>query len=370
MAAVLTPQQKISFDNGGAFVQDTRREVEAYLAGSGVRAVGRRQLHVKAAVAFGLLAVGWSTLMFVPTGLLLGLVCFAGVVVGTMLVAFCVMHDADHGGYFRSRRLNHVLGWTADVGLGISSYAWRVKHNVAHHTYTNIDGYDADITQVPLARFMPTQPRRPWYRFQHLYIWPLYCCMVLRWQTAGDIAALRRGSIGRSALRWPRGWDLVGITMGKLIFVAWAIVVPLFVFPWWLVVAGYVAFTMIMGLVTATTFQLAHCVEEAEFAAPSDLEARRRIWAVHEVETTVNFCPRNRVLTWILGGPNYQIEHHLFPRVPHTHYPRIAEIVRRNCELHGVRYSFQPTLRAALRSHHRHLYSLGRSGRRVEIEMG
>jgi len=88
------------------------------------------------------------------------------------------------------------------------------------------------------------------------------------------------------------------------------------------------------------------------------------------VETTVDFCPHNRVLTWALGGLNYQIEHHLFPRVPHTHYPRIAEIVARNCKLHGVRHTCQPTLRAALRSHHRHLRALGLGGRRVELEMG
>ena len=48
-----------------------------------------------------------------------------------------------------------------------SSYAWRVKHNVAHHTYTNVDGYDADITQVPFARLVPEQAPRPWYRLQH-----------------------------------------------------------------------------------------------------------------------------------------------------------------------------------------------------------
>ena len=65
---------------------------------------------------------------------------------------------------------------------------------------------------------------------------------------------------------------------------------------------------------------------------------------MHEVETTVNFCPRNPVLTWMLGGLNFQIEHHLFPRVPHTHYPKIAEIVRRNCAKHGVRYSSHPSL--------------------------
>jgi linoleoyl-CoA desaturase len=131
-----------------------------------------------------------------------------------------------------------------------------------------------------------------------------------------------------------------------------------------------VGFTMATSLVTATTFQLAHCVEEAGFASAEELTADKRIWAVHEVETTVNFCPRNAFLTWVLGGLNYQIEHHLFPRVAHTHYPQIAEIVRRNAAKHGVRYTAQPSLRAALRSHQRHLRALGRRGVPAEIEMG
>ena len=88
---------------------------------------------------------------------------------------------------------------------------------------------------------------------------------------------------------------------------------------------------------------------------PTSCAASGKPWAVHEVETTVDFCPRNPVLTWVLGGLNYQIEHHLFPRVPHTHYPRIAQIVRRNAAKHGVRYTAQPSLCAALRSHQRHL---------------
>ncbi len=88
----------------------------------------------------------------------------------------------------------------------------------------------------------------------------------------------------------------------------------------------------------AVTFQLAHCVEEADFATAEELSTERRLWAVHEVETTVDFCPRNPVLSWIVGGLNYQIEHHLFPRVPHTHYANIAKIVQRNAKRHGVRY--------------------------------
>jgi linoleoyl-CoA desaturase len=194
--------------------------------------------------------------------------------------------------------------------------------------------------------------------------------MALRWQTVGDVAAFVRGSIGTSALRLPRGWDLAGLVGGTVVFVGWAIAMPMLVYPWWAVLCVYLAYSMVVSLIVAVTFQLAHCVEEADFASAEQLVTERRLWAVHEVETTVDFCPRNPVLSWALGGLNYQIEHHLFPRVPHTHYAQIAKIVQRNAERHGVRYVSQRSLRAALRSHFRHLRTMGRMGIPIEVEMG
>ncbi len=365
-----TAVQKLSFATGGDFIADTRREVELYLRSRRTRLHGRIQLYAKTFVALAITIASWTTLIVVRPGLWGGLASLAGLVVGAILTGFCVQHDANHGAYFRSRRSNHLMGWTADALLGFSSYAWRVKHNVAHHTYTNVPGYDDDISQTPFIRLAPMQAPRWWYRLQHIYVWPLYSVMVLRMQTGADIAALVRGRIGHSPVHLPRRWDLVGIVAGKAIFVGWAIVVPLLVYPWWVVAGGYIGFTMATSLVTATTFQLAHCVEEAGFASAEELRVDKRIWAVHEVETTVDFCPRNQLLTWVLGGLNYQIEHHLFPRVAHTHYPQIAEIVKRNAAKHGVRYTTQPSLRIALRSHQRHLRALGRMGVPAEIEMG
>ena len=361
---------KLSFSADGAFIRETRRDVEAYLSSESALRRGQRQLYAKSVVAFAVLAASWCALVLIRPGGLLSVLALAGLCVGTILIGFCVQHDANHGAYFRTRRANHLLGWSTDALLGFSSYAWRVKHNIAHHTYTNVDGYDDDISQTPFVRLLPSQTPRPWYRVQHLYIWPLYSLMIVRWQIGADIAALLRGRIGASPIRPPRRWDLVGIVGGKLLFAGWAIVAPLLVYPWRVVLPAYLVFTMVTSVVTATTFQLAHCVEEADSFSLAEVVADTREWAEHEVETTVDFCQRNRVLTWFLGGLNYQIEHHLFPRVAHTHYPHIAGIVRRNAARHGVRYTAQPSLRAALRSHHRHLRTLGRNGIAVELEMG
>ncbi len=362
--------EKLSFDTGGSFLRETRLDVERYLQSRGARLRARLQLYTKSVVSFGVLIGSWALLLFGDHGALQSTIGLTGLTAGAILLGFCVMHDANHGAYFRTRRANHLLGWTADVFLGFGSYAWRVKHNIAHHTYTNVEGWDDDINQTPLARFAPSQEGRRYYRWQHFYIWVLYAFLVLRWHAGSDVQPFLRGRIGESPLRFPRRWDLAGMLGGKVLFAVWAFVVPAFFYPWWVVLAVYAGVTMATGLVMSVTFQLAHCVEEAQFVTPAELAESKRVWAVHEVETTVDFCPRNPFLTWVLGGLNFQIEHHLFPRVAHTHYPRIAAIVRRNALQYGIRYTAQPSLRAALGSHVRHLRAMGRLGIPAEIEMG
>jgi linoleoyl-CoA desaturase len=364
------PSPKVAFASGGAFLDDVRREVDAYLADPAVARRGRRALFLKAVVAIGLMGLGWSGLMLASPGPFLAAACLVALTLGAMLTAFSVQHDANHGAFFRRTRHNHLLGWSSDALLGYSSYVWRVKHNVAHHTYTNVDGYDDDIEQLPIVRLAPSQPSRWWYRWQHVYVWPLYCLFTLKMQFVGDLGALLRGRVGNSAVRVPKGWSLAGYLAGKAVFFGWILVLPLLVYPWWAVLGALLAISAATGLVVAVTFQLAHCVEEASFTSPAELRAERRVWAVHEVESTVDFCPGNRVITWFVGGLNYQIEHHLFPRVAHVHYPRLAAIVERQAAIHGVRYSVHHTLGRALRSHLGHLRWMGARGLPVELEMG
>ncbi len=85
------------------------------------------------------------------------------------------------------------MAWSMDA-IGASSYVWRTKHNVVHHTFTNIAGHDSDIDSMPFARFAPEQPRRRLHRFQHVYVWFLYGLFAIKWHTVGDFAYLRAGA--------------------------------------------------------------------------------------------------------------------------------------------------------------------------------
>ena len=281
---------------------------------------------------------------------------------------FTVQHDGNHRASSGARWLNQLTGYGLDL-VGGSSYFWKAKHNVAHHTYTNVTGIDDDIFMAGLARFSPHDRRLGFHRFQHLYIWVLYAFLLLKWHWVDDFRLLVQPRVGGRDIKPPRGFDLLGLLGGKALCFFFALGLPLMVRPWPEVLVFYVATVALVGLILGMVFQLAHCVEESDFPAPVSPSALpgaapggrlARDWAHHQVETTVDFAPGNRLLTWYLGGLNYQIEYHLFPTVSHVHYPALAPILREVCEAHGVTYACQPTMRAGLRSHYRQLRRLGR----------
>jgi len=274
-------------------------------------------------------------------------------------LGFSVTHDANHGSYSPHKRLNRAMCFSLDF-IGASSYVWRTRHNVVHHTYTNIAGADSDIDGMPLTRFAPEQPLRALHRFQHFYAWLLYGLLAINWHTIGDVAFLWRGKIAETSLRRPRGVELAELLLGKAVFLSWSIAVPLLFHPLWQVAAVFGIVSFVLAFTLAVIFQLAHCLEEAEFPSSAAMSAGARTeWARHQVETTVDFAPRSRLLMWYLGGLNFQIEHHLFPRVCHIHYPALAPIVREVCAEHGIRYQVHPTLWSALASHTRWLRRMG-----------
>jgi linoleoyl-CoA desaturase len=352
--------ERIDFTGGGEFAADIKARVRRLLDDPVRVRRAERRMYLKTGITVAWLVASWTLLVFFADAFWQAAVL--SVLVGLALagLGFNVTHDANHGAYSRRRNVNRAMRWSMDV-IGASSYVWRVKHNVVHHTYTNIAGADQDIEAMPFARFAPEQPRRFFHRLQHVYIWVLYGLFAIQWHTFGDFKQLISGRIGDTAIRWPRGGELAGFIAGKLAFVAWTLAIPMLFHPPLHVLAAFAVASFVLALVLSVVFQLAHCLEEADFPSSGAMrDGGRTEWARHQVETTVDFAPGNRFLTWYLGGLNYQVEHHLFSRVSHLHYPALAEEVRAACETHGVRYQVHPTLWSALASHTRWLRRMGR----------
>ncbi|CAB4362665.1 MAG: acyl-CoA desaturase [Actinobacteria bacterium] len=324
---------------------------------------GRRRLHWNTAF-IALLGVGsyWG-LVFAPIRFWLRVVAAMALVVAAVATATNVMHVGNHGAFSRNTRRSRVAGWSSDL-LGASSYLWRFKHNQLHHGNTNVVGFDTDIDQMPLARLAPQQPWKPIQRYQHVYMWVLYGFLTLQWFVMSDFATLVKRRVGDHTLPTkPRARDVALILLGKAIHLTWAIVIPMFLHPWWGVLAFYLAISWSVGFLLANIFQLAHCVDIAEFFDP-DAPRRGPDFELHQLRATVDIrcgVPAMRPFVhWLMGGLDFQIEHHLAPKLPHNVLHLAAPELRAACAERGVQYKVHPSITAAVRSHYRWLRTMGR----------
>lgn len=275
-------------------------------------------------------------------------------------VGFNVMHDANHGGYSDNPRINKLFSLSAEL-LGISGFRWRTKHNIWHHTYTNIAGFDDDVETFGLMRLTPHESWKPLYRAQAWYFPLVYSMIAIDFFLRDFMMIFFGKSDDNHVYPKMKPVDKVIFWAGKLFFVTIMFVLPVLVFPWWQVLIGFMIVMLTVGLVMGVIFQLAHINGDADFPEPvGDPLHVENEWAVHQVETTANFAPDNWLLNFYVGGLNYQIEHHLLPHICHVNYPRISHIVRATCEEFGLPYTSYPTWREAFASHVRELRLLGR----------
>ena len=353
---------KITFSNSNnEFYQELKADVDQYFQQRDLKRTGDWRLYSKTIILVGLAITIYALLMFVPLGgwgalLLCSLMGFILASIG-----FGVMHDANHGSYSSNPRLNDLLGLSANA-MGASSFFWRQKHNIIHHTYTNVDGVDDDIAKSPIIRQCETQKWVPAHKVQHLYLLPIYALSSIFWIFFMDFTKYFTRRIYTTAAWKMTAKNHIIFWVTKIMYFSFYMVLPIMVWgfgPWLL---GFLTLHVTMGLTLSLVFQLAHVVENTEFEHVA-LDKTKHIetaWAEFQLRTTANFAMNNKVISWFVGGLNYQIEHHLFPKVSHVHYPAISKIVMAKCEAYNLPYNQYHTMMEALSSHFRVMRFLGK----------
>jgi linoleoyl-CoA desaturase len=352
---------KVTFNNKNkVFFNALKEEVDAYFERNGIKKTGNWKLYLKTMIlipgALGLYAL----LMFVQMPALLTVFLWFLFGLNMAAIGFNIMHDACHGSFSTKGWVNEIFGLTNNF-LGGNAFLWKLKHNIIHHTYTNIDGVDDDINNMPFLRQCSSQPLKPMHKFQSAYMFVLYGFTSLFMFFMDYIKYFSR-KVYTTPLKPMDFKEHFLFWGGKLFFIAFYIALPIVMigWKWWLI--GFVISQFTLGLTLAIVFQLAHVVEHAEFdAAGVDPVKIENEWAIHQVKTTANFAFSNKLVTWFVGGLNYQIEHHLFPRISHVHYPAISKIVKETCEKFDLNYIYFPSTRAAIASHVRFMHTMGKT---------
>ena len=353
---MVTPKFRNSVKSN--FHQELKKRVQQYFTDNNLSQTGDFSLYFKAVLLWSSYVFLYVHLVFfTPNNLWAALECIimGGLTAG---IGFNVMHDGGHGSFSSSKFWNKIAAFSVN-GLGASMLMWNNKHNIIHHTYTNIDGVDDDIEIKPLLRMCPTQKKYLIHRFQHIYVWFLYSLLLIIWVFATDYQKYFKKKVGIVPIKKLSAFDHFAFWAAKIIYYGIMIVLPIYKlgFAKWAI--GFLIMSMFAGFVLSIVFQLAHTVEETAFPVAADNNDIENECAIHQVQTTANFATKNKLISWLVGGLNFQIEHHLFPKISHIHYPEISKIIKKTCDDFDVKYIEYKRMRDAVISHTLHLKKMG-----------
>ena len=274
------------------------------------------------------------------------------------LIGLNVQHDANHGAISRRPWVNRLFGMSQNW-IGGSAIDWMHQHIVQHHLYTNDVIHDPDIQGSTLLRFSPAKSVAPHHALQHIYFFLLIGLMGM------DIIAesLYNNMVGfhHTAMSPWLTYNRLFETATTMLFgVRWVIVPMIQQSTWtmrWMVLAQIVPMYVVAGYYLAFFFIISHnFVGVAHFLESGQMKS----FLFRQVASSSNVG--GAWLCFLNGGLNYQIEHHLFPRIHHSHYPKIAPIVRDFCLARSVPYKHFPTVYDNLCSFIQHTYDLGNAG--------
>jgi linoleoyl-CoA desaturase len=353
----------ISFsrDKDWEFKKTLKARVDDYFNKHNLSKNGNAQMVLKTIILLGLYFFLYGLIISGNFNVWIMLLMSAGMGFMASGVGMSVMHDANHGSYSKKSWMNNLIGTTLNL-IGGDSYNWKIKHNKLHHVYTNIYNRDEDIASRALLRFSFSAPLKRYHRFQYLYAYPFYALMSLS-ILVGDIPKRIRyrksGITNQPRKRFISSF--FSLVAWKLFYIGYLGVIPILLLEitWWQWLIGFLTMHMITGFVLAMIFQMAHVVEGPEQPEPNGAGKISDSMIVHQLKTSADFSKGNRALSWFVGGLNFQVEHHLFPRICHIHYPKLALIVEKTTKEFNIPYHVYPSFWNAMRSHIRTLRLLG-----------
>ena len=337
------------------FMNTLRERVDAYFARTGQSQHANGEMYAKTALSIAMWIACFATVVSgvldaYPLGLIAMYTVWGFV---NVFIAFNIMHDATHDAYSANPKVNKIMGYSMDF-IGGNQYLFRRMHG-AHHGYVNIHGIDVTMESHGMFRFTPAEPWKPFHRFQHYYTFVLYSLAMFHWVMVKDFKWMfGETHIGNQKNIQHPTREKVILVIGKTWYFGTALALPLLLTaaPWWAVLIGFVSMHILPGLYFALIFQVTHVYDGTTYPVPDDRGDIHNNYALHVLETTADFSRKSRFGSWLMGGINIHVIHHIFPRICHTHYPALTEILKETADEFGLEYQENERFWPALKKHY------------------
>jgi len=234
-----------------------------------------------------------------------------------------------HGAVCNVQPFKTINDHTYTFFSGSACPRWLDRHNIKHHGHVNT-ARDTDKHTNPFLRLHPSQPKRWWYGYQHVYFPVLAAMNTLFNQVTHfkymQVTPYDKGNMRLSCrIRYYAAfatWLTLAYVIPMRVLGFWEALWPCFVFQ----AAGSLCATY--NIIINHVFEMAH----------TSTESYGQSWGKMSVAGSCNHHAGSLLATYLSGGLNHQIEHHMFPAVAVHHFPLVAHKIQAVCAKHKVPY--------------------------------
>lgn len=350
---------KFTKSNKNHFFNGLKEKVDNYFSNNNISRYANTRIIIKGALLVIIYLSAYLSIFLPERTAASLLIAYIALGLSGVMIVFNLVHDASHHALFRKKWINNYVRYLGDF-VGINTYIWDIRHNIQHHSFTNVLGGDLIIESIPLIRLNPHQPYKNFHRYQLFYAPLFYMFYSFYWMFIIDFKLfLKREICNLKNIRHPRR-EWVILIISKTAYVFYSIVLPWLLTPLNFPQALGLFFVMNMaaGLLLSLVAVLGHFVDGPSFPNAEN-GLIENSWSEHELEATIDFAPQSKIINWITGGLNTHVAHHLFPNVCHIHYYKLTHIIKEYCQTYGYPYK-KESLFGALNSHFRYLKKLSR----------
>ena len=330
---------KFKSKNDSDFFSELIKKVDDYMEKKGGNRFADSSIYMKGGFLIALYVCSYILLLSGSLNTILSILFVMIMGLSGVMIVFNIVHDASHNVLFKNRSVNRALAYFGDL-MGMNSYIWNIRHNIQHHTFTNVAGGDVLLDSIPFIRVSPQQKKFPIHKYQVWYVPFLYMFYSIFWVFFIDFNMFKQKQMGNYKNMHHPWQEWTKLILFKsfylfymIIFPAWIINVPLAT-----VLIGFLIYHVVAGILLSTVVVLGHCVEGAEYSAPDENGIIQNSFMQHEWNATYDCNTNSRWLHWITGGLNTHLAHHLFPKLCHCHYLGVTRIIKEHCAEHHINY--------------------------------
>jgi linoleoyl-CoA desaturase len=330
---------KFKSKNDSDFFSELIKKVDDYMAKKGGNRFADSSIYMKGGFLIVLYVSSYILLLSGSVNTILSILFVMIMGLSGVMIVFNIVHDASHNVLFKNRSVNRALAYFGDL-MGMNSYIWNIRHNIQHHTFTNVAGGDVLLDSIPFIRVCSQQKKLPMHKYQVWYVPFLYMFYSIFWVFFIDFNMFKQKQMGNYKNMHHSWQEWTKLILFKSFYLFYMIVFPALIvnIPLSTVLIGFLIYHIVAGILLSTVVVLGHCVEGAEYSAPDKNGIIQNSFMQHEWNATYDCSTDSRLLHWITGGLNTHLAHHLFPKLCHCHYLAVTKIIKEHCAEHHVNY--------------------------------